>query len=431
MFVKIFVFLLNYYLFLKLYKNKNIVTYFKMKILQLSPRFPFPPDDGGKIVVANTYREFSALGANVILFSTNHEKKLYKDAIIEANQYGKSIIFRYNSKNNIPKIIKSIISNKPIYIQKFYSKKLISVIENIVKAENPDILHSEHTCMAAICLYIKEKYNIPFGIRLHNIEHNIWQRTADTTKNIIKYLYVNKQAKLLKKEEIRLIEQADINFAITEDEKNALLKLTNKNNIITASVGVHLDKWIPSDFSQRNKNQIVIATTFNWQPNVDAIRWFLENVMPIIYSKNPQAKMLIIGKNAPKWINKFNNIGTEYVGYVQDIKKIVGQSGIYVAPLFVGAGIRIKIIEAMAMGMPVVATPISASGIHATEKDGLFITDNSIDYANKILELMNNDEYRKNAGIQSRIFIENNFSWKLNVEKMLNEYEKILSNSKR
>lgn len=401
-----------------------------MKILQLAPRFPFPPDDGGKIVMANTYKEFYNLGVNVMLFSTNREKTLYHDSIIEANKYGNSILFHYNSKNNLPKIVKSIITNKSIYIQKFYSKKLIKAVDNLIQSYKPDILHAEHTCMSKLCLHFRDKYNIPFGIRLHNIEHDIWQRYASNSNNLLKRIYTQHQANLLKDEELYLIEQANINFAITDIERDKLLSLTTKNNIITASVGVYLDHWIPSRFEKRNPFQMIIATTFNWQPNVDALYWFLENVMPIVREKEPRAKLLILGKNPPKKLKKYSDIGADVIGYVPNIQDLVRESGIYIAPLFVGAGIRIKILEAMAMEMPVVATSISALGINADETNGLFIEDDPIKYADKILELMQNDEQRNKAGINAREFIKNSFDWNKNVKIIVDAYKKITENNK-
>ena len=98
--------------------------------------------------------------------------------------------------------------------------------------------------------------------------------------------------------------------------------------------------------------------------------------------------------------------------------------------MFVGAGIRIKILEAMAMEMPVVATSISALGINADETNGLFIEDDPIKYADKILELMQNDEQRNKAGINAREFIKNSFDWNKNVKIIVDEYKKITENNK-
>ena len=399
-----------------------------MKILQLAPRFPFPLDDGGKIVVANTFREFVQQGVSTILFSLNSETELPKTAIQEAEKIGKNVIFNYNTKNTIGKIARSVFTNKAIYLQKYWNKNILEAVDTLILNDKPDILQAEHTCMTPICLYFREKYNIPFGIRLHNIEHKIWEKYAEEMKNPFAKIYLKQQTKLLKKREIELIEQANISFAITQEEKKEIDRLTNNVNVHVASVGVELDKWTPSDFSYRNKNQLVFATTFHWIHNTNALLWFLKNVLPIVYEKNNQVKMMIIGKNAPKWIENYANIGANSLGYLSDIRGVVRQSAIYVAPLFVGAGIRIKILEAMAMGMPVVATSVSAAGINATENDGLFITDDKEKYAEIILELMNNAVKCENAGIRARQFVEKKFSWKENVKKMILQYEEILKN---
>ena len=398
-----------------------------MKILQLVPRFPFPADDGGKIVMANTFIEFFAQGQEVVLFSLNCEKYIPNSAITEAKKHGIVKLFDYNTKNTPQKIIKSILTNQPVYLQKYNNKEIINKIEDLVLAVKPDVIQAEHTCMAPLGLYFKKKYNIPLGLRLHNIEHNIWESYANELSNPLKKLYIKKQSELLKKNEIDIISKVDVNFTITEKERKKLLSIKPNANIITVIPGITPEKWRPSEFYERNTKQLIIATTFDWIHNVDALKWFLDNVLPIVHKAEPEVKMLILGKNPPEWITHYTNIGAIPIGYVEDIQDYMRESSIYVAPLFVGAGIRIKILEAMAMAMPVVATDISADGINATDADGLYRANEPKKYADKIIELMKNDDMCSIAGENARKYVVENFNWKTGVSKMIDAYKNILN----
>ncbi len=399
-----------------------------MKILQITPRFSFPEDDGGKISIANIFKQFSLQNAEATLFSLNCER-IPDEAVSEAKRYGNVILFDHNTKNTPIKIAKSIFANTSIYIEKHINKKILDCIDKLINIHNYDVIHADHTCMGPIALHFQNKYNIPFGLRLHNVEYKIWQRYIDEIKNPIKKLYIANQAKLLKNKEAELISQANVNFAITENDRQGALQIAPRANIITASAGVDLAVWQPSDFKQRNPNHLVLATTFNWVHNVNALRWFLENILPALFEKNPQTKMFIIGKNPPEWIENSHSIGAVPLGYLSDIKPVIQKCGIYVAPLFVGSGIRIKILEAMAMELPVVATSISAEGINATENEGLFIENSKDGYVDTILKLMNNNDLRINSGKSARNFIQQNFNWSTNVQKMLHAYSQIIKNN--
>ncbi len=398
-----------------------------MKILQLAPRFPFPADDGGKIVMANTFCEFSKQNQDIILFSFNREKYIQESAILEAEKFGLVEIFNYNTKNTPLKIIKSILTNQPVYLQKYNNRQAINKIEEKVVEIQPDVIQVEHTCMAPLGLYFKKKYNIPVGLRLHNIESNIWASYADELSNPFSKIYIKKQAELLRRYELDIISQVDINFTITEKERKKILKLRPESNIITSSPGIYPDKWVPSDFSRRNLKQLILATTFDWIHNVNALKWFLDEVLPKVHKEEPEVKMLILGKNSPDWVKRYSNLGAISVGYVSDIQEYMRQSSIYVAPLFVGAGIRIKILEAMAMAMPVVATTISSDGITAKDTDGLYTIDDPQKYAEKIIELMKNPELCSSAGENARTYVVNNFSWELGVSIMIEAYKNILT----
>lgn len=398
-----------------------------MRILQLSPQLPFPPTDGGKISIYYTYKNLVELGCEVTLValtdkSVNEEDK--KKYIIDGS---KLITIQHDSKNSIYRIIKYFLTNKSIYIEKHYSKGIINEIEQKVDVSDFDIIHADHTNMAKLSLELGEKYNKPVGLRLHNIEYMIWKRYYDELKIYDpRKLFLLQQYKLLKKAEAYYIEKTNVSFSITEVDKERADEITNNANVVAIPAGVDLDIWKANE-KIKITNSLVIATTFNWIHNVNAINWFLKNVQGKLKERYKDLTLSIIGKNPPKFIEEYVEIGANALGFVDDVKPYLNESQIYIAPLFVGSGIRIKILEAMALGLPVVATDISAEGINADENDGLFRANNETDYINTISKLLDNDKFREDAGSNARIFIEKNHVWKDLIQKMKREYESILT----
>ena len=401
-----------------------------MKILQLTPQFPFPPDDGGKISIANIYDTLLELGNDVIMVSIsqnevpdNEIKKFIKNGTME--------IIVKDTKNTLKRILKYFLTNKSIYIEKHYSFNLIELIESKVNMHEIDAIHVDHTNMARIGIDLARKYKLPIGLRLHNVEYMIWKRYYEELSFLSpKKLFIGQQYKLLMKQEATFLNQVDVSFSITKKDKERALEFAPNSNVIVATAGVNLSLWKPDENISKKENSLVIATTFNWVHNINALNWFLINIQPKLREKFNNLELNIIGKNPPKEFENYSEIGVNSLGYVEDVKPFLNKSEIYIAPLFVGSGIRIKILEAMAIGLPVVATDVSAEGIEANEEDGLFRANTIDEYVKVLTQLLKDKTKLKHLGIKARDFILNNHTWEMNVNIMLEEYQKLISSKK-
>jgi glycosyltransferase involved in cell wall biosynthesis len=399
----------------------------EVKILQLAPRFPFPPDDGGKIGIANIFKEFSAQCSQVQLVFLGKENYDGSSALEEANKYGKVIQIQKDLENSPKRLFMSLFDNKSNTLRKHTGSKVRYHLDQLIEKADFNIIHCDHSYMMENALYIREKTGCPIGLRVHNIEYMIWKRYIDEFSifNPGRYFIKNQTAKLLREEQ-RFFSQADICFAITELDKQSIQALSPESKVVVATAGVNLDEWIVDSSIIRNQFEMIHATVYSWRHNVAAIKWFIENVMPIIRESIPQSTLSLLGKEAPEWLNNYKSDGVKVLGYVPSVIDYFNQAGIYIAPLFVGAGIRIKILEAMAMELPVVASPVSAEGIEAGEEDGLFIANDEKEFSEKILRLMNEPELRETAGKSARKCISEKYQWKKSVSLMMSEYKRLL-----
>jgi glycosyltransferase involved in cell wall biosynthesis len=396
-----------------------------LRILQLAPQFVFPMDDGGRISIANILKQFHQQGNDITFFCFT-EDDIPEQDMAEAEKYAKVRIFSHSTKNTPSRIAKAVINNKSIYIEKHSNKEIIDYLDELTDEESFDIVHADHTCMAPLAYHIKKRKKIRMGLRLHNIEWMIWYRYA---KNLPdwhpKSFFIKQQAYLLRNVEREMISQADVCFSITEKDREFALELSPSANVITASGAVDFDVWALDKSIEREPFEIVLATVYSWVHNIDGLKWFLDNVLPNVKNKFPQTKLTLIGKNPPAWLNSYKDQGVNIIGYVPEVQSYYNRANLYIVPLFVGSGLRFKILEAMAMELPVITTDLGAEGNLCNEEDGLYRENSPEDFSNRIIELFDDFNRTREIGEKARAAVQKNYSWENNVSIMLKEYKRL------
>ncbi|MCO5251425.1 MAG: glycosyltransferase family 4 protein [Candidatus Kapabacteria bacterium] len=395
-----------------------------MRVLQLSPQFVFPADDGGKISIYNTTRTLKSLGCDVT-FVTFSRNPIPQNHLEHFKKYADVHVIEYSTRNTPIRIIKSLLDTYPIYLRKHINDYLKENLSKIVSEKQYDVIHAEHSSMAPLALYLKNLLKIPAFLRLQNIEHRIWERYGEFLNPFDpKKYYVARQAKLLKSQEAKMFPQFDMCFTITNEDKKLAESIAPSGNYMTIYPGVDFEKFTPNSTIERKVNEFVHIAYFRWIHNVNAITWLIDEVMPEVVSSHPEVKFNIIGKGTPKQYENRTINRSEFLGYVEDINQYMNRASFFVAPLFVGSGIRIKILEALAMELPVIATSVAAEGIPGTKENGIIIADNKSDFVAAIRHLLDKPDEARRLGVAGRKFAEENFDWEHNISKIFEIYKK-------
>lgn len=398
-----------------------------MKILQLVPQFPFPMTDGGKIGIGNITRYFAQGGHEVQLFAVS-ATAVQRARVQEALQWCTGVeVVQQPIGNSVGNIARSLLSPLPLYVWKFAQPAVFAALDALCKREKFDCIHADHSSMIPLALRAKAVLGIPAGLRIHNVEWLIWQRYAERFAAWHPaHWYLRRQATLLRNYEARFYPAFDVCFPITDADAQRAREMAPTGVYTTASAGVNTDEWRADSNTERVAAELVLATTYDWVHNVEGAVWLIDEVLPIVQKQCPDVHLALLGKNPPERLTSLQRRDVTVTGFVERVQPYLNTAGVYVAPLFVGGGIRIKILEAMAMELPVVATSVAAEGIQATESDGVFRADTAQEFAHRLRELVQQPERARELGRKARQCIERGYTWQHNVGTMLHAYEQCL-----
>jgi len=260
-------------------------------------------------------------------------------------------------------------------------------------------------------------------LRAHNIEHIIWQRITESTKNSIKKAYLKHLTKTLKNYEFKSLDKYDGIIPISYVDAEFFTSIT-QSPVKAISFGIDADK-IDMKEHKRAENALFHIGSMNWMPNIEGIKWFLNEVWPLISDTIPELKLYLAGRGMPEWISSLNLKNVVVVGEVPDAYEFIRSKSISIAPLFSGSGIRIKIIESMALGRTVISTSIGAEGINYTNGKNIMIADDKESFLEAAATLYSDPEKSKKIGKNARDLILQQHNNKLLVKQMVDFYREV------
>jgi len=401
-----------------------------MKILQLTNKLPYPPKDGGAIATLNLAKGLADGGHKVTMLAMNTSKHYFDVSLIPAEL--KSIIDFKDVVvdiriNPLAAIANLFFSRLPYNAVRFFRKDYSAALEKLLLSEKFDVIQLEGLYLAWYIPLIRQNSDALIALRTHNIEHEIWHRQTHIEKNFLKRKYLKTLANRIRRFELSVINKYDLIVPITDRDADAFSKFGNNKPSITIPAGFDSSELKPSD------NKVLFPSVFyigtlDWFPNQDGLQWFLNKVWPLILEKYPGLTFHVAGRNAPLWLITLLNDARNviYHGEVDDASEFINSYAIMVVPLFSGSGMRVKIIEGMALGKTIVTTTIGAEGINVEPGVNILMGDNPVNFAQHIVELVENRDYFENLGKNAYSFTKNSYDYRLLGEKISGFYQKLL-----
>ena len=400
-----------------------------MKILYITNKVPWPLDDGGAICTFDGIKTTHQLGHDVSLWSLNPVK--HQTPIEEAEKaldfLSNFSYFTIDTSIKILDAVKNIFLKSSYNVDRFFQNEMDESLATFLKKKSFDIIQLEGIFVSPYIPTIRKYHNGILSIRSHNVEHEIWNRLAHQTKNPLKKNYVSFLAKRLKKAECKALNSVDVVVPITENDASYFkAELPNLKMHVTPA-GIDLKRWI---FKPTNKilNWYHIGA-MDWMPNLDAVKWFLDEIHPNILKILDGYQFHLAGKNMPNDLKKLNKQGVLVYQEVLDSVQFCLDKDVCVVPLRAGSGIRIKILEAMSAGKLVISSSVGIQGINVKENEHFLLANTIQDYLNLIEKFRASQINVETIVNNARQYIEKNYSTDSVCQSLLRFYQNTLQES--
>lgn len=401
-----------------------------MKILQLCKKFPYPAKDGESIAVLQMSKALTTNGCEVSLLAMNttrHFVNLNKGLPPELNYYKEVDYVSVDNRIRLMDAFKNLFRKESYHISRFISEEYSKRLIEILKKKEFDVIQLETLYLAPFLPVIKKYSNALIVLRAHNIEHEIWSRIASQVRFIPKKLYLHYLSNKLKKYEIAALNEYDFLVAITERDLTHFKSLGYKNGCIASPVGFDLSQYHANYDAFSKPMAISFIGSLDWMPNSEAVRWFLTNVWPQIHKRFPDLQFHFAGRNAPHDLAFTNTPQVFYHPEVADAKQFMLNYPVLIVPIFAGSGIRVKILEAMALGRVVITTSIGLEGIPARHKEQVILANSIDDFMDAIQQCYNQYPEIIRIGENAQHFVSNQFESSKLAGKLIHAYKKVIT----
>ncbi len=380
-----------------------------MKVLQLCLKVPYPPNDGGAIAMHNMQQSWWSNDVQVKVLTFNTIKYLV-DLEKLSNDYKLKSKIEGVFLDNRVKIFgafKSLLQGKSYNVERFVSNDFAEKLKEVLKKDKYDVVQLESIYVASYIDIIREFSDAKIVLRTHNVEYKIWERLSKNIANPFKKTYLQILTAQLKKYESGILNQVDAILPLTWDDATLLTKMGCRKPMMVLSIGVDTSKY---QFLSPPNNQVVFHLgAMDWMPNSEGVNWFLKHVWPLVEQKNNKAELRLAGKGMPSKILNLKRNNVKIQEWVDDVNNYFEAGQVMIVPLLSGSGMRVKIIEGMAMGKAIVTTSIGVEGISATHLDHVLIGDSAEDFANAILKLLEDESLVKSIGLAARKLVEERY----------------------
>jgi sugar transferase (PEP-CTERM/EpsH1 system associated) len=380
-----------------------------VNILYISHRIPYPPNKGEKI---RTFHQIQQLAKrhtiHLCSFVDDRADLPYVSAL---KKYCASVEVVYRSSvATILSTATAFLQRQPLSVKLFYRKALAKVIHGRLAAERFDCVVVSCSSMVQ---YVSSSSNLARIIDFIDVDSEKWRSYARHQPFPLSFVYRLEAERLARYEE-KTARLFDLSILSSQDESRLFRKRVSRCPVSVISNGVDLEYFSSSAVASPSIDRPIIVFTgaMDYFPNVDAVGYFCREILPLVCAVSPRAEFHIVGRNPTQEVRQLAKQSNVIVtGTVPDIRPYLAQARVAVAPFRMARGVQNKILEAMAMGVPVVGTAATFKGLAATEEDGIRIANDPSSFAQQVTTFLQGDASRREAGLQARHYVERCHRW--------------------
>lgn len=398
-----------------------------MRILQLCNKPPCPPIDGGSKAMHNLTRGLLDAGhdVKVLCISTPKQPLDLKQVPRQHAERTRMEGVFVDTSINIVDAFTDLITADNYNISRFFSPDMDIRLIRLLSEEQFDIVQLESLFMTPYIPTLRRYTNARIVLRSHNLEHVIQDRIATGERNILKRPYRRFLAKQLKEYEMAVLDRVDGVAAISPADAAHFKAHGTRTPVVSIPFGVIPDEYTFGPEEATARQTFFHLGSMDWLPNEEGVRWLLTSVWPKVIRKRPKAKLHLAGNKMPKDLLESEHPGVTIKGRVKSARAYMSNHSIMVVPLFSAGGMRVKIIEGMAMGKAIISTPIGAEGIEHTQGKNILLARTITEFADAMVGLIDEPERVRSLGRGARDLVTTTYANPIIVEQLVSFYTRL------
>ena len=404
-----------------------------MKVLFITENFPYPLDSGGRI---RSYHILQGLSqqhdVTLVTSIKNDEQRGY---IPKLERLCRELRVTYAAPETSAqlglKLVRNLISPLPIVVERHYLPGIAAEIEALLNNASPsfDVVHFDHLDASVYLPCLPE--SVLTVLDEHNIVTNQIKTSAGAERNWLKQAYMRFQQQRTIRYEAETCRKMNLCFVCSDTDKNYLLKMAPAARVVAIPNGVNIEYFqnrssVGESVStaEQKEKAVIFVGTLNYGPGATAVRYFCEDILPQIHTQNPEVCFWAVGQNPPTYLQTLaqEDPRIRITGRVDDIRPYVHRSQVFVVPLKSGSGTRLKILDAMAMGIPVVSTSIGAEGLDVQSGEQILLADSPEAFSTAVLQLLKDPVQARRMSEKAFQLVQATYDWTIIGRDLLTAY---------
>jgi glycosyltransferase involved in cell wall biosynthesis len=393
-----------------------------VRILWLKTELLHPVDKGGKIRTFNMLKELRR--DHHITYIALDDGAAAPEAREQASEYCHELICLPHQQREkfspgfYAELIFNLASPLPYAIKKYQSEAMRREIAERANNGTNDVV---------ICDFLAPAINMPRSLSCpsilfqHNVEAMIWKRHFEVQANAFKKGFLHGQWRKMEKFEKEMCQRFDSVITVSAEDREQIQQEYSVKSVFDVPTGVDTAFFTSSTDEPIDPHNVVFTGSMDWLPNEDAIRYYTDEILPIVRRSIPDVTLTVVGRNPYPGLLELSKRDRSIIvtGRVEDVRPYMERAAAYVVPLRIGGGTRLKIFEAMAMEKAIVSTSIGAEGLPVTHGIELRIADTAAEFAASVINLLTQPEAAKRMRLQAGRIVREKFGWNRVAQKFV------------
>jgi sugar transferase (PEP-CTERM/EpsH1 system associated) len=395
-----------------------------MRILILTPLIPYPPYRGDKLKVYNLIKNLSRNHEIVLLAFTNSRRD--RENIPPLRGLCAAVRTAHLPLwQSLLQCALNVVSRRPFQVAYFSSGRMRAALRRLLDEEHFDMIHTHSIRMAQ---YTCGMHGIPRVLDLTDAVSLYLKRFSEKERNALKRLLLRSEYRRMERYE-KVLGGYDRTMVCSEVDRQVLLASVPGARLSLLENGVDLEYFSPDGAVTPERGTIICTGNMSYFPNADGVKFFAQQILPLVKKRVPEARFLIVGQNPPASVRRLAAQDVVVTGAVPDIRSYYLRSLVAVSPIRFGSGTLNKVLEPMALGIPVVATAVGTEGLPVRNGEQILIAESAVRFAGCVADLLESAELRERLSSGARDIVRTRYGWASIARQLEAIYSDVMENT--